>query len=65
VTVTVSGTHDAFPDYEGFVNGTLIYIGPIEYDGPGAISLNTSVDFGRTNPVQFGNGPPIIYGTSG
>jgi hypothetical protein len=39
ITVILIGTHDAFPDYEGYVQDGLIYSNYSRYAGPGFISL--------------------------
>jgi RHS repeat-associated protein len=45
VKVTVSGSHNRFPNYEGIVDSGLIYTYDTPLSGPGLINLNTSVSF--------------------
>jgi len=44
VKVSVSGSRNKFPDYEAYVDGSLVYTYPSSSSGPGVVNLNTRTD---------------------
>ena len=60
VSVDVSGTHDAFPDYEATVDNPpqLLSYYKTEDTGPGIINLNTTVSFSSTDRIVSVPTPP-------